>query len=93
MRIAEVRGMLIYLGGLRKIEIKEPTPLEIKTALTGYGKADKKQVEEMVKSILKLESSPSALRASGRRSKRYDDEFDAIAVALTCSAGLKNSLK
>jgi len=79
MRVSEVRGLIIYLAMLYKSEVHEFTPLEIKTAVVGYGKAEKKQVEHMVKTILKLKDK-----------KRYDDETDAIACALTCSTSSKS---
>jgi len=78
MQVSEVRGLIIYLAMLHKSKVCEFTPLEIKTAVVGYGKAEKRQVEHMVKTILKLEEK-----------KRYDDETDAIACALTCSAVIR----
>jgi crossover junction endodeoxyribonuclease RuvC len=54
------------------MEIHEYTPMQIKQAITGYGKADKKQMQEMVRVILGLESVP-----------KPDDAADAIAAALT----------
>ena len=52
---------------------------QIKLAITGYGKSDKKQVISMVKKLVKL---PQTVKEQ----KRHDDEYDAIAIALTCSA-------
>jgi len=54
------------------MEIYEYTPMQIKMAVTGYGKADKKQMQEMVRVILELEAVP-----------KPDDCADAIAAALT----------
>ncbi len=84
MHVSEIRGLIIYLAMLHNAEVREFTPLEIKTAVVGYGKAEKRQVEHMVKTILKLKDK-----------KRLDDETDAIACALTCSSCLsvKNELK
>jgi len=73
MQIAEVRGVIFYLAAQKKIPVKEITPLQIKYSLTGYGRAEKTQVEKMVKNILNLKESP-----------KYDDEFDAIAAAIAC---------
>ena len=81
MGVAEARGMVLYLAALKKIRVKEFTPLEIKMALTGYGRAEKSQVQKMVKSVLKM---PEILKS--------DDEMDAIACAITCSSGLASSL-
>jgi crossover junction endodeoxyribonuclease RuvC len=76
--IAEVRGMIIYLSVVNKIKIMEFTPLEIKMCTAGYGQADKKQVSEMVKNILKIS-----------KNIKYDDEYDAIASGLTALARYK----
>lgn len=75
MAVSEARGMVLFLAAAQKIEIREYTPLEIKIALTGYGKAEKRQVQEMVKAVLKIPAMPKS-----------DDEVDAIACALTCSS-------
>ncbi|MCK9379365.1 MAG: crossover junction endodeoxyribonuclease RuvC [Candidatus Moranbacteria bacterium] len=75
MGVAEARGMVLYLAAKKNICIKEFTPLEIKMALTGYGRAEKSQVQSMVKAILKLE-----------KKVKFDDEMDAIACAITCSS-------
>ena len=59
----------------------EYTPMQIKQAITGYGKADKKQIQQMVKLLLKLEEIP-----------KPDDAADAIACAIThCQAGVAKS--
>lgn len=73
--ISEVRGMLMFLSGDAGIPIYEYTPLQIKIAVAGYGKADKRQVETMVRALVQLQTKD-----------RLDDEYDAIAIALTCIA-------
>lgn len=75
IKVAEARGVILYVAALKDVSVTEFTPLEIKMALTGYGRADKEQVKKMVKTILKSEKMPGV-----------DDEVDAIAVALTYSA-------
>lgn len=72
-RVSEVRGGLIYIASNKGLSVHEFTPLEVKTTIAGYGKASKNQVSEMVKHSIHLEKEP-----------RFDDEYDAIAVALTC---------
>lgn len=72
MRVAEVRGVLIYLAKKAGLEVFEYNPLSIKTALTGYGKATKSQVDAMVRQLVTLGDD-----------KKIDDEMDAIAVGLT----------
>ena len=70
-RISEVRGMILYLAAKNKIEVREYTPLQVKMNLTGYGRAEKFQVQKMVEIILKNNKIP-----------KQDDEADAIAIAL-----------
>lgn len=73
LQIAEVRGILLYLAACSKIPACEYTPLEVKMALCGYGKATKEQVQKMLKTLLKLASLPKS-----------DDASDALAIGLTC---------
>ncbi len=79
-KISEIRGVLIYLTNKNNIQILEYSPPEIKLATTGYGRADKLQVGQMVSKILNIE-----------KAIKYDDELDAIAVGLTCLAKIKPS--
>lgn len=69
--VAEARGILLLASKLKVDDLFEYTPLQIKQALTGVGRAEKKQVQFMVKSILGLSSVP-----------KPDDAADALAVAL-----------
>jgi crossover junction endodeoxyribonuclease RuvC len=77
MGVAEARGVMIYTAGIAKIPVVEFTPLQIKAAVTGHGKATKQEVFRMVEMILKLEDR-----------KYIDDEIDAIAVGITAFAHL-----
>lgn len=77
IQIAEVRGMLLYITRDHDLTLYEYTPLEVKVAIAGYGKADKKQVTTMVRALTKLNTEP-----------KHDDEYDAIAIGLTCFACL-----
>lgn len=72
MSVSHARGVVLLLGQQRQIPIFEYTPLQIKQAVTGYGKADKKQVQEMVRIMLRLSEVP-----------KPDDCADALAAALT----------
>ncbi len=72
MGVSEVKGVVTYIAKLNGLEVHEITPLQVKDSMVGYGKADKNQISFMVKKILGLDQT-----------KRYDDEFDAMAVALT----------
>ncbi len=75
MHVAEARGIIAYEARLRNIPIVEYSPPQIKVAVTGDGHSDKTQVIKMIPLLVKMATQ-----------KRLDDEFDAIAVALTCSA-------
>lgn len=72
MRVAEVRGAILYQARILGLSVYEYTPLQIKTATTSYGKATKKQVEDMVKRII-----PKS------KTLKQDDEIDAIAIGIT----------
>lgn len=78
--VAEARGVILYVCKLSGIKMFEYTPLQIKQALTGNGRAEKKQVQYMTKVILKLASVP-----------KPDDTADALAVAL-CHSQTNSSL-
>ena len=72
LAVAEARGVIINSANSLNLNIREFTPLEVKAAITGYGKAEKEQVKKMACRILKLEKMP-----------KLDDASDALAVALT----------
>lgn len=72
MSVGQARGVVLLAGRHKKLPIYSYTPLQVKSAVTGYGKADKKQVELMVVRILGLKETP-----------KPDDAADALAVALT----------
>lgn len=69
--VAQARGVAIVACETLKIPVSEYTPLQVKQALTGYGRAEKNQVQQMVKAICKLKECP-----------RPDDAADALAVAI-----------
>lgn len=72
MSVAQARGVVLLLGKQANLKLAEFTPLQIKQSVTGYGKADKKQVQEMVRVMLNLKEIP-----------KPDDCADALAAALT----------
>ena len=72
MTVAQARGVVLLCGMQNDLKIAEYTPLQIKQALTGYGRADKKQIQEMVRVHLGLKETP-----------KPDDCADALAAALT----------
>lgn len=78
MTVAQARGVVLLTGMQAKLSIAEYTPMQIKQAITGYGKADKKQMQEMVRVILHLKEIP-----------RPDDAADALAAAITHSMNIR----
>ncbi len=71
MSVSQARGVVLLLGQKNGLELFEYTPLQIKQALTGYGRADKKQMQEMVRVVLGLSEVP-----------KPDDCADALAAAI-----------
>lgn len=80
LRVAEARGVVLAISAENKLGIFEYSPQEIKIAVTGYGKADKRQMGMMVRKLVNLSEKPT---------KRLDDEIDAIALGITCLASQK----
>lgn len=76
--VAEARGVEILAAKQSGLEIYEYTPLQIKQAVVGYGRAEKQQVQEMVKILLNLSERP-----------KPDDAADALAVAICHSLSHK----
>lgn len=76
--VAQARGVVLLAGMQANLRIAEYTPLQIKQALTGYGRAEKKQIQEMVRVLLGLKDIP-----------RPDDCADAIACAITHSMSMR----
>jgi crossover junction endodeoxyribonuclease RuvC len=74
MTVAQARGVVLLTAMQAGIPIHEYTPMQIKQAVTGYGRADKKQMQEMVKVLLELQQIP-----------KPDDAADALAAAITHS--------
>ena len=72
MTVSQARGVVLLCGKQAGLSIFEYTPLQIKMAITGYGRADKRQMQEMVRVILQLDEIP-----------KPDDCADALATALT----------
>ncbi len=70
--VAHARGVIMLSAAQKSVKIYEYTPLQVKVAVTGYGQAEKKQVQEMTKNILRLKAVP-----------KPDDTADALALAIT----------
>ncbi len=69
--VGQSQGIVLLIAAQRNISISQYTPLQVKSALTGYGKAPKKQIQNMLKLLLHLEDVP-----------RPDDAADGVALAL-----------
>lgn len=80
MRVAEVRGIIMYEAIKRNIPVYEYSPMQIKSAVTGDGSSDKLRMTKMIQVLLSLD----------KKMIKLDDEYDAIAVALTHSALIHN---
>ena len=72
LKVAEVRGVIFLLAAEAGLEVVEVKPNAVKLALTGYGKADKRQMQDMVKVVFDLKKAP-----------KIDDAADALAIAFT----------
>lgn len=70
--VGQSRGVVLLAAAEAGLPVGEYTPLQVKQAVTGYGKADKKQIQEMVKMMLGLDGIP-----------KPDDAADGLAIAIT----------
>ncbi len=75
INVAEVIGAIKYIAKSKGLNVFEYTPLQIKSAVAGNGHGNKKDVTNMVHKLIKID-----------KKIKYDDEYDAIAVGLTCFA-------
>ena len=85
MPVSQAKGVILLAAAQKKIPIYEFTPLQVKMTVVGYGKAEKKQVQEMTKQLLDLSSFDLK-----KKDRKKDDAYDALGVALC--AFLKNPL-
>jgi len=79
--VSQARGVILLSAVRNNLEVFEYTPLQVKLGVVGYGKAEKKQVMEMTRNILKLKKVP-----------KPDDTADALAVAI-CHGNTANSVR
>lgn len=84
LAVGHARGVIILAGYMKGLPVFEYTPLQVKQSVVGYGRAEKQQVQFMVKTILNLSDIP-----------KPDDAADALAIAIchghSCFSGLPNS--
>ena len=71
INVAQARGVILMTARINKVDTYEYTPLQVKQAIVGYGRADKMQVQRMVKMILNTEELP-----------KLDDITDSMAIAI-----------
>lgn len=81
MPVSEARGVILLAAAKKKIKVAEITPLQVKMGICGYGRADKKQVQKMLKEILTLKQIP-----------KPDDASDALGVAVCCARTVDNKV-
>ncbi len=79
LKVAEARGTILFLAAEAGLSVYEYSPQDVKIAVTGYGKADKKSVWVMVSKLVQIKT----------KAKKLDDELDAIAVGITHLASRK----
>lgn len=79
--VGEIRGVILLALAMNDVKVFSYTPLQIKMAVTSYGRADKKQVQNMVKLLCKMDHIP-----------KPDDAADAIAAAI-CHVNMNRVLK
>lgn len=75
MHVAEVRGALLHVAAVAGLPVAEYAPGQVKQATAGWGGADKKAIARMIHSLVYID-----------KPIRHDDEYDAIAVGITCLA-------
>lgn len=74
LKVGQAQGVILLTAEEMRLKISEFTPLQIKQAITGYGKATKSQIQQMVKMLLNLKEIP-----------KPDDAADALAIAICCA--------
>ncbi|HEX9679256.1 MAG TPA: crossover junction endodeoxyribonuclease RuvC [Candidatus Saccharimonadales bacterium] len=74
MAVSQARGVILLAAARHRLTTLDCTPLQVKQALSGYGRADKRQIQTLVKIMLKLKTMP-----------KPDDAADALAVAICCA--------
>lgn len=78
IKVGQARGVILLTLRQARIPVYEFTPLQVKQSLTGYGRAEKGQIQKMVKILLQVKKTITS-----------DDAADALAVALSCASSLK----
>lgn len=79
LKVSELRGVLLVVAEMNSLNLYEYSPQAIKIGVTGYGKSDKSAVTKMIPLLVKI-----------TKKIEHDDEFDAIAIGITCLNSAKN---
>jgi len=80
MPVSQTRGVILLAAAQKKLPVFEFTPLQMKMAIAGYGRAEKKQVQEMIKKTVDISGFDFK-----KNNRKKDDAFDAIGIAI-CAA-------
>lgn len=80
MPVSQTKGVILLAAAERKLPVCEFTPLQIKMAIVGYGRAEKKQVQKMIEQTIDISSFDMR-----KNNRKKDDAFDALGVAI-CAA-------
>ncbi|MFH1841242.1 MAG: crossover junction endodeoxyribonuclease RuvC [Candidatus Nealsonbacteria bacterium] len=79
MPVSQAKGVILLTAAKKRVPVYEFTPLQVKMGIVGYGKAEKKQVQKMIKLLLRLEEIP-----------KPDDAADALGLAVCCAGIIKS---
>lgn len=82
--VAQALGVVAYEAARKNIPLFSYTPMQVKVAVTSYGRSSKSQVQNMVERLIDMSATKSA--AKSKKPKILDDEYDAIAIGLTHAA-------
>ena len=80
MPVSQTKGVILLAAAEKKLQVYEFTPLQMKMAIAGYGRAEKRQIKEMIKKTIDINSFDST-----KNNRKKDDAFDALGVAI-CAA-------
>ncbi len=80
--VSQARGVIMLSAAKFELPIFEYTPMTVKLSLTGSGRAEKKEVQEMVRKILNKQTKNLNLQFNGKKDKDFDDSADALAIAI-----------
>ena len=92
INVAQARGVILVVGSRKQVPTYEYTPLQIKQAVVGYGRADKMQVQKMVKTILNVEKLPK-LDDTTRMPRMQNGTLTQPNIGTTARVAVKNSMK